>query len=305
MNDSTKAQAALCHPDYAMAAKLMPSLKLATPEQVIKSRKMLDRFGWLSRANPHVSVENTMIADVRVRTYKPKKAEWINGILLWLHGGGFILGRPENDDRQTAAAALDMNCEIWSIDYRLAPEHPFPSAHRDVLAVWHALQTRPEPKAWIGISGGGGIAAGALQQLSEDQNPLPNAIALIYPMLDNRSAGNHALPEDYHCVWNRKQNRHAWQYYLNEIPITTAYAVPARTAMTRPWPPTWLGVGELDLFYEEVHQFHEALLSVGTETELDIVPDVPHGFDQLNSSAPPSRHFTQTYQQFLLRALKK
>lgn len=303
MKSSAKAQAALCHPDYASAAKLTPMLKLATPAEVVKSRKMLNFFGWLSIANSHVSVKNTNVADVPVRVYKPKQAGALNGVVLWLHGGGCVLGRPENDDRQTAAAALELNCEIWSVDYRLAPEHPFPAAHNDILSVWQVMQRRSERTAWVGISGGGGLAAGALQRLAETQQKLPNAVALIYPMLDDRSAEQSKVADDYHCVWNGKQNRAAWQYYLASVSSAEPFAVPARTQMTQPWPPTWLGVGELDLFHEEVLSFHSALQSLGSKTELRSVPAMPHSFDLLNSRAAPTREFTNAYQQFIKQNL--
>lgn len=235
--------------------------------------------------------------NIRMRVYRsrPFAAPALAPVLLWFHGGGFIVGNPEQNDAYAFELVQALGLVVVSVDYRLAPRHPFPAALEDAYAAlqWvhsHAPQLGGDPLriATGGASAGGGLAA-CLAQLARDRGEIPLAAQLlVYPMLDDRSALRTHIPDAELLTWNQASNRFGWQAYLGQpcgAPQLPPYSVAARCADLSGLPPTWIGVGTLDLFHDEDVAYAHRLSQAGVACELRVVPGAFHGFDALNDQA--------------------
>ncbi|MGV0627476.1 alpha/beta hydrolase [Mycolicibacter minnesotensis] len=220
-----------------------------------------------------------------VRTCDPAPA------LLWIHGGGYVLGPAAQDDRLCRKFSAQLGATIASVDYRLAPEHPYPAGLEDCWAALIRLAelpgVDPERIAIGGASAGGGLAA-ALAQLAADRGDVtPTLQLLVYPMLDDRSA---ALPANRaYRLWNPRNNRFGWSSYLQDADPQAA--VPARRADLSALAPAWIGVGTLDLFYDEDLAYAQRLRQAGVPCEIEVVAGAFHGFDRLLPRAAISQSF--------------
>ena len=188
------------------------------------------------------------------------------GVLLWIHGGGYVMGDPRGDHDVCSQHARDLGIVVVNVDYRLAPEHPFPAALEDCYAAlrWvhenaDELGIDPSRIAVGGGSAGGGLAA-ALAQLAHDRGEVPVCFQyLVYPMLDDRTTLVRKRPRT--LVWTPGANLFGWTSYLGHPPgleESRPYAVPARREDLSGLPPAWIGVGDIDLFYEEDVAYAEA-----------------------------------------------
>jgi acetyl esterase/lipase len=125
-------------------------------------------------------------------------------------------------------------------------------------------------------------------------------------MLDDRTAARCELDNIAHRVWDNRSNRIGWSSYLGHepgAPVVADYAVAARLAVLDGLPPTRIGVGDIDLFFEEDHLYCERLTAAGVPCEFDGVPMAPHGFETLVPRAQVSRDFERRNDGFIRRYL--
>ena len=220
--------------------------------------------------------------------------------LLWLHGGGFVCGVPEQDMMFLARILNRLDLLIVSVDYRLAPEHPFPAALDDAHAAlaWLVdsaadLGVDPVRIAVGGQSAGGGLAA-ALAQRAVDQGPIvPTFQLFVYPML-NAATGLREQDDTGRFAWTSDSNRFGWRSYLGRAPLHgdhPAYAVPAARTDLGGLPPAWIGVGSLDLFHAEDVDYGRRLGDAGVAADICVVEGAYHGFDAITPDATSSRLF--------------
>lgn len=251
--------------------------------------------------------------EVRVRVYRPNDQPNKLPALFWIHGGGFVMGDIEQDDRLMEQMVNRIGCVAVSVDYRLAPEHPFPAPVEDCYAglKWlfaHANELGVEPSriAIGGPSGGGGLTAG-LGLLVRDRKEVPVAFQLlIYPMIDDRNVtpASYAITDPR--VWNRENNRFGWKAYLGRDgggAGVSPYAAATRTTDLSGLPPTYISVGALDLFVDENIEYAQRLIQAGVPTELHVYPGAFHGFDLFAPSARVSKQFKTDRDNALKRAL--
>lgn len=253
-------------------------------------------------------IEDRPLKSGGVRIYRPE-ANLSGAGLLWIHGGGYIMGNAAINDRECCALAKELGLIVVSVDYRLAPKHPFPAALDDCFDAWHFMQANasewgldPKRIAVMGQSAGGGLAASVVQRIADTDGVQPAAQLLVYPMLDDRTGANEDLDQIKNRLWNNKNNRGAWGWYLGQPPgqeTLPGYASPARREDLSTLPPAWIGVGELDLFYQEDCRYAERLSDSGVACELFITPGAPHAFDILAPETDPSQRFIQDYYRFL------
>ena len=252
--------------------------------------------------------------DVRVLVYTPaQSAPGLRPVYLHLHGGGYVLGNPEQNDTSSRQLVVDLSCRVVSVDYRLAPETPFPGALEDCYAVlgwlFRESQSLGIDRTRIAIGGesaGGGHAA-ALALLARKHNEYPICLQLLdAPMLDDRtgsSADRHPFCGEF--VWTPAKNRVGWQALLGRDPggpDVPADAVPARALDLSGLPPAFIAVGALDLFLEEDMEFARRLMRAGVPTELHVIPGAFHGFGIAGDTAQPVRTHIRLRRDALARA---
>ena len=250
---------------------------------------------------------------VRLRVYTPNDQSSKLPALYWIHGGGYVMGDIEQDDRLMMQLVKRVGCIAVSVDYRLAPEHPFPAPAEDCYTglKWlfsHATDLGVEPSriAIGGASGGGGLAAG-LALLTRDRGELQVAFQLlIYPMIDDRNVtpASYAITDPR--MWNRESNRLGWKAYLGHDgggADVSPYAAAARATDLTNLPPAYIPVGALDLFVDENIQYAQRLIQAGVPTELHVYPGAFHGFDLFAPSAMVSKQFKADRDNALKRAL--
>lgn len=229
--------------------------------------------------------------------------------LLWIHGGGLVIGSAAVDDRFCAETARDLGIIVVAAEYRLAPEHPYPAALDDCHAAWiwlqeHAMSLGIDPAKVIvgGQSAGGGIAAALTQRLAQSGGHQPVAQWLFCPMLDDRTAARRELDALGHRVWDNRLNRFGWQSYLATnpgAPGVPSLAAPARCTDLGGLPSAWIGVGDMDLFHDEDLAYAEALQTAGIETTVHVVPGAPHGFESWAADTSIARDYLAAARHWL------
>ncbi len=236
--------------------------------------------------------------DVPVLVYRKTTAP-DQAALLWIHGGGYLLGSA--DDERAKAIAYAHDCTVISVDYRLAPEHPFPAGSYDCHAVlgWMFGEApygiNRSRIAIGGASAGGGMAAGLALMNRDNANHGIVFQLLIYPMIDNLHATRSGEYEN-HPVWNRQTSFNAWEMYLDGTPGNDAspYAAAARSDNLERLPPAYVCVGSEDLFRDEDIEYARRLSAAGVATEVAVLPGMFHGGEGMAPGAAVSKRLNQS-----------
>ena len=248
-----------------------------------------------------------------MRLYRPGALRTPAPALLWTHGGGYILGRPEQDERTNVALARELGITVAAVRYRLAPQHPAPAAVQDAYAGLSYLHENADRLgidrgriAVGGASAGGGLAA-SLAIYAHDRGRIPVAFQLlVYPMLDDRTALRTDLDTRHVRIWTHRSNVFGWTSYLGHAPGrdgVSPYAAPARREDLRGLPPAWIGVGDIDLFHDEDLAYARRLQGSGVPCTVYEVPGAFHAFDVLFRNTQVARAFFQEQVRALREAL--
>jgi acetyl esterase/lipase len=251
--------------------------------------------------------------DVMVRIYQPEQRPEKLPALLWIHGGGYVLGNVEGDNLTAKSLSLSLNCVVVSVEYRLAPEHPYPAPLEDCYAAlkWVAdnadqFGINSERIAIGGASAGGGLAAG-LGLLARDRAEVELCYQLLlYPMIDDKNLEQAGPNVPDAPVWTRANNLLGWRSYLGQEPGSddiSIYAAAFRAEDVSGLPPTFIGVGTPDLFRNENMAYAQRLIEAGVPTELHVYADGFHGFDGFAPDTEAAQRFTAEYTRLLARAL--
>jgi acetyl esterase/lipase len=224
--------------------------------------------------------------------------------LLWLHGGGYVMGTAYQDETQCRRFATELGITVGAVDYRLAPEHSYPAAIDDCDAALRALtELAGVDKTRIAVGGasaGGGLAAAWALRLRDRGDAGLCFQLLAYPMLDDRSTQRrHANAENFR-LWDTASNEFGWSAYLGDV--DPVLAVPARQADLSGLPAAWIGVGTLDLFHDEAVSYGERLRGSDVLCEVTILPGAFHGFDSIAPGAGISEEFFAVQREALRAA---
>jgi len=227
---------------------------------------------------------------------QPESMAPLSAAILHFHGGGHVLGAPEMNQPELMNWAAELGCMVLSVDYRLAPETPFPGPMDDAYDAlrWlneqaESLGIDPARIAVAGASAGGAMAA-CLCLMARDLEEYGIAFQLLEaPRLDDKiqqqQGGN---PFSGEFVWTREASSFCWNAYLPDG-STSPYATAARAKDLTNLPPAFIGVGALDLFVDECLEYSTRLIRSGISTEMIVYPGCFHGFQMASGAAVTRR----------------
>ncbi len=226
--------------------------------------------------------------EVRVLAYRPRELRGCLPVLLHFHGGGYVVGSPERKGSEHQKLCVGLGCVIFSVDYRLAPETPFPGAVEDCYAVlrWlngNALELGLDASriGVIGESAGGGLAA-SLALLVRDRGEFRLLFQhLVSPMLDDRTAAQRQSNPAGGVAWTQNDNAFGWSALLGSAlgkPDVSPYAAAARAEDVSGLPPTFLAIAALDILGKEQLVYAQRLAQAGVPLEVHVYPGTYHGF---------------------------
>lgn len=303
------------HPELQNALKISPSFHYSSKNFWLI--QLAIALMPAAKIPENISITNIKIdnkegkAKLRLRIYQPVHLSNATPVLLWMHGGGYIIGKPEMEDSVCIQFVRELGIRIISVDYRLAPKHPFPAGLEDCYSALMWAKQNSESFGFDttriaigGTSAGGGLAA-SLAQLAYDRKEVSPIFQLLtYPMLDDRTVLRTDIDDSHSPTWSQKSNRFGWKSYLGkeygskEVP---AYCVPARRENLSGLPPAWIGVGTLDVFYQEDIAYAQRLKETGIACDLNIVEGAFHGFDVFDQQLS----IVQEFRRSQIAALRK
>ncbi|MER7684893.1 alpha/beta hydrolase [Streptomyces sp. NPDC097610] len=219
--------------------------------------------------------------------------------VYYMHSGGMILGHRLMGLDSCLRWIEELGVTVVSVEYRLAPEDPYPAALNDCRDgyLWmhaHARELGIDTTRTVvaGKSAGAGLAAGLALQLRDDGHPAPIGQLLCYPMLDDRDASASCRQFEGAVVWDRQSNRVGWEAYLGdrrgsaEVPV---YAAPGRAEDLSGLPPAYIEAGSAEVFRDEDVAYASGLWAAGVQAELHVWPGAFHSFDSFAPHAELSR----------------
>ena len=249
--------------------------------------------------------------DITIVVYQPPTPA-PRGALLWIHGGGYIIGSGRNDPHGIGFSE-HVGCTVASVDYRLAPEHSYREAISDCVGALNWLYENardlgidPKRIAIGGASAGGGLTAGVCLHNRDHAGHDVAFQLLIYPMIDDRHDTSSGHDITYPTVWNRELSFKAWKMYLGEEYGTddvSPYAAAARAKVLNGLPPALVTVGTMDLFRDEDIDYAQRLMAAAVPTELQVYPGMFHGAEMSVPDAAISARMRLGYRDALKRAI--
>lgn len=307
----------LVDPAVLPALEAFPSLR-ATRKSLPAMRATMDAVmaavavPVLPVAPQEVHIPSPEGHQVRAILLRPEGLAGPAPAILHIHGGAYIIGAPEMSVPELAETAQQLGVAILSVDYRLAPEHPFPAGIEDCYtALGHlhdnaaALGIDPSRIAVMGESAGGGLAA-SLALLARDRGEYALAFQLLdAPMMDDRTCVRPRNPVTGEFIFAPEDNHFGWSCLLNAEPggpDVSPYAAAARATQLEGLPPTLIATGALDLFLDENVDYAMRLIAAGVATELHIYPGCPHGY-VIAADAPVSKRALADKRAALRRGL--
>ena len=295
-------------PTVELSAEMLPTLRDAPPRIAVNPAD-------IARADMEIrTIPGPKDApDVEVRIYRPHGVSDVLPGVLHIHGGGYVMGRAAMMEAAHRPLVADLRCCVVSVEYRLAPETPYPGSVEDCYAALcyicgngRDLGIDAGRLGVMGESAGGGLAA-ALALLVRDRREFKFAFQhLIYPMLDDRTC----VTEDPHphvgeFIWTPHNNRFGWASLLGKAPGSSdvsIYAAAARAQDLSDLPRTFIATGALDLFLEENIDYARRLMRAGVPVELHVYPGAFHGFN-LAIDADVTKRAARDSKAALARAL--
>ena len=234
--------------------------------------------------------------------------------IFYIHGGGMVFGDNHLGVETLIEWVEELDVAVVSVEYRLAPDHPYPAAADDCLAGLRWVHDHRAdfglagPLMLAGTSAGGGLAAGLALRLRDAGAPSVSDLVLMAPMLDDRNVTPSSHELDGDSLWDRRSNITGWDAFLGArraqdgVPV---YAAPARAEDLKGLPPTYLDVGAVETFRDEVLDFGTRLARAGVSVEMHLWSGAFHGFDLFAPHSAVAAAARRTRVDYLRRRLQQ
>jgi acetyl esterase len=315
--------------DYNYDPELAPLLELLPDAALDISDPVAARAGFLQmitqlNADLDVSgihIENRKIPgpdgapEVAIRIYTPAGLDQTTPGILHIHGGGFVIGDLDSEMGQCLALCRQLGVVVVSVDYRLAPETPYPGGLEDCYTILQwvsdnsaALKIDPARLAVFGASAGGGLSAALCLLARDRKGPQICFQYLGIPEVDDRLQTPSMQRFEDTPMWNRPNAQLSWDFYLgdqhqrgsDDVPF---YAAPARAEDLSGLPSAYVSTMEFDPLRDEGVQYALKLMQAGVATELHSFPGTFHGSSLFSSTQISQREATEMF-AVLRRALQ-
>ena len=292
-------------PELQPIVDLLPSIDLSDPPATrLAFNALIESMRGEIPGIETLDIEDRMVPgwegdpEVGIRIYAPKDvAGPVPGILL-IHGGGFVVGNVEGEHANGAGLAVTTGAVVVSVEYRLAPEHPYPAGLHDCYSALRyladeadALGVDPARIAINGTSAGGGLGAATAILARDLGGPAICFQMLHIPELDDRLDTPSMVRFTDSPMWNQPLAVESWRYYLGELHggDVPAHAAPARATDLSGLPPAYISTAENDPLRDEGILYALALLRAGVSVELHQFPGTFHGSTLVASAAISKR----------------
>jgi len=242
--------------------------------------------------------------DVRGEWLTPAPLNLPEAVLLYFHGGGFISCSAEGHRPITTTLARLIGCRVFSVDYRLAPEHPFPAAVEDTVAAFQwLLKTGVKPRNIVlaGDSAGGNLVMSTLVSLREQGIALPACVACIAPVVD--LTGNFNYTNQKSCaMFFPEDGRTFARIYLNGASPLSPLASPL-FADLKGMPPMLIQVADKEFLFDDAVRLNEKAVASGVDSRLHVYPGLPHVWQMFVGLVPEARQALQEIADFVKQKL--
>jgi acetyl esterase/lipase len=260
--------------------------------------------GFLAQQEPMLRmlparVERQTMNGVPVYVGTPTGAHARERAALYLHGGGMIVFGGELVRVQAATSALQLDCRSYAVDYRMPPDHPYPAALDDCLAVYRRIIETHAPSELVvaGSSAGGNLAAALALRARDEGLPAPAALLLLTPEVDLTESGDTFQTNAGIDIVLKQGLMSLNLLYAGGHDLSHPYLSPLFGDFTRGFPPTLIQAGTRDLFLSNAVRMHRALRRCGLEAELHVFEAMPHG--GFGGSAPEDAELRAELTRFM------
>jgi acetyl esterase len=267
------------HPQIARILEQMAAAP--RPQSIEEARAGYDRTSlvWVGEAEPVAAVDEDAVGEITVRRYTPADAR---GVVVWIHGGGWIMGNLTSYDPLCRALANRTGAVVASVDYRLAPESQFPGPVEDCERAlrWVSEVYPGEPMAIAGDSAGGNLATVVARRARDDGGPALAFQLLVYPAVDAACASGsyQAFGADDRYGLDREQMLTCWAAYAPGSAQRSPDVSPLRAADLSGLPPTLVVLAECDPLTDEATDYADRLRACGVDVEVRTWDGMVHGF---------------------------
>jgi acetyl esterase/lipase len=253
----------------------------------------------------HVEIQSND-APVRGEWLVPDDIEFTEHVLLYMHGGGYVSCSPQTHRPVTTSLARMINCRVFSLDYRLAPEHPFPAAVDDATAAYLWLLKNGVPANHIALAGdsaGGGLLLATMVRLRGMGQPLPACAVCLSPWVDLTGFGKYRDIDS--CSMFKPDDVTTFaKEYLRGASAELPEASPVLADLSG-LPPLLIQVSSTELLYTDSARLHEKADACGVSSTLRVYPALPHVWQILIGAVPEARVALEEIAGFVKESFKR